>query len=200
MLCIEITPEQARQSLEAIDEAQLSLKKAFERQSGRILLGWGIAYLFGPLATHFWGGPGYLVLELLLVAAIGLTIYECSTKAIASGPGSKYFGSARGILYGFGFIWFIILMPWDMSDMNNENFSVRSKQMWAYGVTLAIFAYTLMGMWVERLYLWIGLSVTATVLIGLFLLGDWYWLWSAITNGGIMLLGAFILLRRARAK
>mgnify|MGYP001587609215 CR=1 FL=1 len=197
---MNITPEQARQSLDTIDEAEASLQKVFERQSGRIVLGWGIAYFFGPLAAHFLGNSGFLILHLLLLGAIGVTVYESSRKAIASGPGTQYFGAAWGVLYGFGAIWFIILSPWGWSEVNDATFQVISKQMWGYGVTLAMFAYTLMGLWMDRIYLWIGLSVTATVLIGQFLLSEWYWLWCAGTNGGIMLLGAFILLRRARRK
>lgn len=197
---MDITPEQARQSLDAIDEAHSSIQRMFDRQSGRIVLGWGIAYLVGPLAMHLLGNSGILVQQLSLIAAIGYMIYECSTKAIASGSGSQYFGISWGVLYAFGMVWFFILSPWGWTDIDDSRFRMISKQMWGYGVTLAMFAYTLMGIWMDRIYLWMGLTVTAAVLAGQFLFSEWFWLWCAITNGGILILGAFTLLRRANAK
>lgn len=197
---MDITPEQARQSLDAIDEAQTSVQKVFERQSGRIVFGWGIAYFLGPLAMHLMGNSGLLVQQLSLIAAIGFMIYECSTKAIASGTGSRNFGISWGVLYGFGLIWFLVLTPWNWTEIDNARATVISKQMWAYGVTLAMFAYTLMGLWMDRIYLWMGLSVTAAVLIGQYFLPESYWLWCAFTNGGILILGAIVLLRRANAR
>tara|TARA_B100000676_G_C17671395_1_gene626522 strand:+ start:113 stop:325 length:213 start_codon:yes stop_codon:yes gene_type:complete len=70
--------------------------------------------------------------------------------------------------------------------------------MWAYGVTLAMFTYTLMGLWMDRPCLWVPMIVTAAVLIGYFALKDTYWIWCSITNGGPLLWGAFILNRRSK--
>lgn len=195
-----VTPEQARASLDAIDEAQVSVRKVFDRQSGRIVLAWGIAYVVGPLAIHLLGNPGVLIQQLSIVGAIAYMIYECSTKAIASGTGSRNFGISWGVLYGFGMIWFLVLTPWGWSEMDDSNFKVISKQMWGYGVTLAMFAYTLMGIWMDRIYLWMGLSVTVAVLVGQYFLAEWYWLWCAVTNGGILILGAMVLLRRSLSR
>lgn len=89
---MKITPEQARQSLDAIDEAHSSIKRVFDRQSCRIVLAWGIAYLVAPLAMHFMGNDGILLQQLSLAGAIAYMIYECSTKVLASGPGSAKFG------------------------------------------------------------------------------------------------------------
>ena len=196
---MDITPEQARESLNAIDEANDSLRRVFDRQSGRIVLGFGLAYLFGPLAMHLLGEGGILIQQLTLIGAIAFMIYECSTKAIASGSGGTNFGISWGVLYGFGMIWFFILSPFGWEEVDKSRFQVMAKQMWAYGVTLAMFAYTLMGLWMDRIYLWMGLGVTAAVLVGQFLLPHWFWLWCAGTNGGILILGALVLLRRARA-
>ena len=71
--------------------------------------------------------------------------------------------------------------------------------MWAYGVSLAMFVYIAMGLWIGRLYVVTGLTVTLLTLFGLLWLGDWYWLWCAITGGGSLLMAGCWLWKQGRA-
>ncbi|MGB0580926.1 MAG: hypothetical protein ACPGVU_14585 [Limisphaerales bacterium] len=93
-------------------------------------------------------------------------------------------------------VWFFILSPFGWTELSAIEFKVIPEQMWAMGATLAMFAYTMMGIWMDRIYLWMGLSVTAAVLVGQFVFTEWFWLWCGISNGGVLILGAIILLRR----
>jgi hypothetical protein len=195
---MELTPEEARRSLDAIEGARSDLQQAFDRQSGRIILGWGIAYLFGPLCMFFMGESGVIPLQLLLVVAIAYTIYESSRKSMVKSPAAQAFGAAWGVLFFFGAIWFAILTPFSHRDVETE-FMVMSAQMWAYGVTLAMFAYVVMGLFMGRIYFLLGGLVTVATVVGLFFRRDWYWVWCGFTGGGVLLLGGAYLLRKGTA-
>ena len=90
----------------------------------RILPAWGTAYTLGPLAVHLWPKTGFFGLQLLIIAAIIVTIVESSRKAIVTSPSAQYFRSAWGILYGFGAIWFMILMPFGWWDDRHADFAM----------------------------------------------------------------------------
>jgi hypothetical protein len=64
----------------------------------------------------------------------------------------------------------------------------------AIQATIPMFAYVVMGLWLDHFILWIGLAVTALTLVGLFFLQPYFWLWMAVTGGG-MLLGTGLYIR-----
>ncbi|MEZ6072210.1 MAG: hypothetical protein R3C10_18625 [Pirellulales bacterium] len=189
---MDITPAEARASLGAIDEAVDAHRRAIDRLAAQIVLVWGVTYCVAPLAMHFWPVPGPFVLNLLVVVAIGYTVMATSRQSPVTGPNVRRSGAVWGIVYGFGTLWFCVLSPWG-SPHAHGSWSVSSEQMWAYGVTLAMMVYVVMGLWVGRFYVLLGLAVTATTAFGLFALGDAYWIWCSITGGGAMIAAGLYL-------
>lgn len=189
---MEITPADARDALSAADDAVRSVKRAIDRQTSRIVLMWGVVYTLAPLSMHIWPVWGIVPQQLLLVGAIGFTIYDAHRNSLISGPNSRRIGGLWWLTFAFGWIWFLILDP--VSFRNPAaNGMVILRQMWAYGVSLAMFVYVVMGLWIGRLYVVTGLAVTVFTVAGLIWLGDWYWLWCAITGGGTLLGAGFRL-------
>jgi TRAP-type uncharacterized transport system fused permease subunit len=195
---MDITKSEARKSLDVIDEALVSMKRAIDRQSARIVLVWGVAYLVGPLCMHAWPKFGVIPLEVLVATAIAFTIYDTSRKSLVTGANSRKFGAVWGLIYAFGAIWMLILSPFNIDDIDHR-FTIYSQQMWAYGVTLAMFIYVAMGFWMGKFYIVLGSLVTVCTLIGRFWLTDWFWLWCGVTGGGAMIVGGLYLRKRSQA-
>jgi hypothetical protein len=56
-----------------------------------------------------------------------------------------------------------------------------------------MFGYLVMGLWLGRFFLWLGLLVTATTLVGYYFVSDYFFLWMALTGGGSLIAaGVFI--------
>ena len=125
------------------------------------------------------------------------TIFDAYRNSFVSGPNTWRIGGLWWLTFAFGWIWFLILDPASFRDPA-ENGILISRQMWAYGVSLAMFVYIVMGLWIGRLYVVTGLAVTVFTLVGLLWLGDWYWLWCAVFGGGTLLLAGFWLRRQGR--
>ena len=51
-------------------------------------------------------------------------------------------------------------------------------------VTFIMFSYVVVGLWMERVLLWVGLLTTAMTLIGYFVFPGYYNLWMAFLGGG----------------
>jgi hypothetical protein len=63
----------------------------------------------------------------------------------------------------------------------------------AYFSIVPMFAFVLFGLWIGRFLVWIGLVVTALILLGYYFLPGYFYLWMAMTGGGTLLLsGIFI--------
>lgn len=196
---MDITPTDARRSLNAIDQAVATHRRAIDRQASHVVLAWGVTYVLAPLCVHFWPELGVIALNLLVLAAIGFTIYVTSRASPISGPNVRRYGAIWGIIYGFGSLWWLILSPLG-SNQPITRFIMTPEQMWAYGVTLAMFIYVIMGLWVGRVYIVLGIVVTCVTAVGLFWLGDWYWLWCSLTGGGAMTVAGLYLRRASRTQ
>lgn len=195
---MNITPVDAREALSAADDAVRSVKRAVDRQTSRIVLVWGVVYVLAPLSMHIWPRWGVIPLQLLLIGAIGFSIYDAHRNSLISGPSSWRIGGLWWLTFAFGWIWLLILDPANFQNPA-ENGVAISRQMWAYGVSLAMFVYVVMGLWIGRLYVVTGLVVTIFTMVGLLWLEDWYWLWCAVTTGGTLLAAGFWLRRQGRA-
>lgn len=194
---MDLTPTDARQALKAADEAVRTMKNAVDRRTSRIVFVWGVVYTLAPLSMHIWPFWGLIPQQLLLIGAIGYTIYDGYKNSFISGPNSWRIGAMWWLTFAFGSVWFLILDPANFQDPAAHGIAI-SRQMWAYGVSLAMFVYVVMGLWVGRLYIATGVTVTLATVAGLLWLGDWYWLWCAVTGGGTLLGTGFWLRRQVR--
>ncbi|MEO0531800.1 MAG: hypothetical protein AAF266_14670 [Planctomycetota bacterium] len=192
---MNITPDQAREALSAANDAASEVQRAVDHQTSRIVLVWAFVYFFAPLAMHVWPLWGLIPQQLLLLGAIGYSIYDGSRNSLVSGPNSRRIGSLWGVTFGFAWAWFLILDPAAFDDPAS-NGVVIAKQMWAFGVSLAMFVYTVMGIWIGRLYVVTGVLLTLLTVAGLLFLDQWYWMWCAVTGGGTLLAAGLLLRRR----
>jgi hypothetical protein len=70
--------------------------------------------------------------------------------------------------------------------------------MGAIGATVPMFAYVVMGLWLDHFMIWIGLAITGLTVLGLFLAPAWFWIWMAVMGGGSLVSTGFLIRNRWR--
>jgi len=180
---MKVTKVEAQASLDEIEDIAARTRRAIAGGScsGMLIL-WGAIWLIGFAGTQFFPGQSG-VLWLALDSAGFVASWVLATRrrdTIKSGNGGRI-GLAWVALFVYAGIWVFILRP---SSSNMRFFG-------AYPATVAMFGYVVMGIWLDRFLLYLGLGVTASTLVGMFLVPDWFNLWMALTGGGSLIAAGF---------
>ena len=62
---------------------------------------------------------------------------------------------------------------------------------YAYACLVCMQGYVVTGVWTDSYLFWLGLLVTALIMVGFFLLPGIFWLWMAACTGGSLVLTGF---------
>jgi hypothetical protein len=192
---MDISKKDAEQSLSLIEEtAAQTIKSLISTNYSSIHIIWGVVWLIGFLGTHFflkWVWPIWITLSLLGSAATFVIIRQQFRTGIPTKiPTAEKFGQRLfwfwTLLFVYVFVLISIVAP------------INGLQINALICSMCMFAYVVTGLWTKSGYLvWLGLAVTATTLIGYFLIPhNYYSLWMAITGGGALVgTGLYLQLR-----
>lgn len=137
---------------------------------------WGVIWAIGFSATQFCphlAGWFWVALDTIGFAGTWICIRQSNTKF--SRQGDVRVGLAWGILFCYMILWGFLLQP-------NGRTSI------AFFSTVCMCAYVMMGLWLSRFLLWLGLIVTVLAVAGFYLLPAWFALWMGITGGGALFL------------
>jgi len=159
-----------------IDKAILQTKKAVGHFVGYILMMWGVIWAIGFTATQF--SPhvaGWYWAALNTIGTIGTWLIISQSKSKFNRQVGGRLFLALVILSCYAILWGFMLHPSGHAGM-------------AFYLTVGTCAYVMMGLWLSRVLLWLGLIVTGLTLAGLYLLPDWFALWMGITGGGALIL------------
>ena len=63
----------------------------------------------------------------------------------------------------------------------------------AYWATVPMFAYIIMGLWLDRFFLVLGTLVTLATLAGYYFITDYFFLWMAVVGGGSLVAGGVFI-------
>ena len=160
---MEITRDQAQELLQAADDAgrNMRTRRAYG-PVGPILMLWGVVWIVCFSIARF--APAASGWVWLVGDALGLvgSIYLGWTRERAEGErsaASKRLGRRLAafwfLLFIYGDIWIALLT------------AGRGANISCFVVTLVMFAYVVMGLWLERyFFLWLGLLVTALAGVG----------------------------------
>ena len=182
---MNVTKAEAQASLDAIESIMARTRRVIAGSGcGDLLLLWGVIWLIGFSATQFFPNQsGLLWLGLDAAGILGSWAFGCRSRSTAKCGNGARIGLAWMALFVYAGIWVFILHPSEMRFFG------------AYPATVAMFGYVVMGLWLDRMLLFLGLAVTVTTLTGILLLPDWFNLWMAVTGGG-SLIAAGIHIRR----
>ena len=181
---MNISNEDAQASLAVVTETMLRTRKAVAANySSPLLILWGLLWVAAYTATYFY--LKYADVIFGAMAGVGLLgsffVWQyVKRKLPIREPAEERLnwriGGLWWALFIYVFIWLNILAP------------VNGMQINAFICTAIMFAYIVTGLWFTAYFMvWLGLAVTATTLVGFYLLPVYYCLWMAVTAGGLLL-------------
>jgi len=203
---MDVSKQEARDSLDQIQAAVSQTRKRIAAGStAPLLILWGaiwfvaylgtyLSYLFNfefyclrlthrvSIGIHF-AGLCWMVLVLIGVAASWIIGVR---RAPVKSPHNRRWGFCWLILFVYAGVWLALLWPWNEYQIN------------AFLASIPMFAYVVMGLWADRVLLWLGIAVTLLIIVGFFLFHfqPAFWLWMAILGGGA-LAGTGLYIRKA---
>ena len=187
---MNVTNDDAVQSLAQVEQTMARTRKAVAAAySSPFLILWGLLWVAAYTTTHFY--LKYADVIFGVMAGVGLlgsflvwprVKRNFPVKEPTEEKLNWRIGGLWGSLFIYIFIWLSIFAP------------VNGMQINAFVCTAVMFAYVITGLWFTAYFMvWLGLAVTATTLVGFYLLPAYYCLWMAVTAGG-SLLGAGLYL------
>ena len=195
-----ITPEAARASLAEVDRIITLTRRTIAWScTTPLLILWGAIWVVGFGATQFFPVRVYRLWIVLDVAGMVGSVLLFSrfrsspVKGLHLGLGRM--SLAWLALLGFGTLWATLLCPWELLHrpewLAYDPLLVRKLS--AFSATVCMFGYVVMGLWLGRFFLWLGLLVTVATVVGYYFAADYFFLWLALSGGGSLILaGVFI--------
>lgn len=165
------------------DDRQAALRRALAAgPTGIIVCCWGGVWLAAFMAAQFapnwtnWVWLGGMAVALPLTIILGQKGAE-PNPALRNAP----IAVASISLTLFAAAFAIILRAEDY------------RQLSAYSCLVVMLSYVIGGLFIDRLYLYLGYIVAALTLVGYFWAGPWYFLYMAVVGGGSLILGGLFL-------
>ena len=183
---MDISREEAEQSLETIRKVRKQIRDSIATGSSPFhMILWGAIWFFGYLGNHFLdvesAGRIWMFLGIGGSIVSGFMGYRLGSRVRMPGNKRIWYLWLLSLLYIFLWIW----ISWPL----------ETKQISLLIALFFMFAYVLLGLWLERILTWIGLLVTAFALIGYWLLPDIFYLWMAFLAGGTLFGSGIYILR-----
>jgi hypothetical protein len=181
---MNVSNEDAQASLAAVTETMLRTRKAVAAgYSSPLLILWGLLWVAAYTASHFYLKYADVIFEAM--AGVGLlgsffVLRRVKQTMPVKEPTEEKLnwriGGLWWLLFIYVFIWLNLFRPFNGMQVN------------AFICTAVMFAYVIIGLWFAAYFMvWLGLAVTATTLVGFYLLTPYYCLWMAVTAGGLLL-------------
>ena len=195
---MNIGPDEAKEMLRGVDDITSRTKKMIAFGGGdAIFVAWGIIWFIGGLGTNFMpaataGHPqrdsltGMLTGAMWLVlVAIGMAVsYRIGkTNSPTRSPIGKNIGLMWWFLYLFVDLWLTLLFPFIRIQGQHESHLFWT-HLGAIAATVPMFAYVMAGLFMDRYMVWIGLGMTALMMIGVYCLEPYFYIWMAVVGGG----------------
>jgi hypothetical protein len=179
---MEVSHPEAEQALAAIEAMAQKTRHSLASGGTHIsLIVTGIIWLTGFLCAQFLSG------EILIYIWVGLSALGGTLATILNIRLSRriHVPSAAATAKRMGLIWLLlgvycvaaIAVAWP----------VDGKQLTVFVVLFVMLGYLAMGLLLSYSSIWPGLIIIALMLIGYFLLPDFFYLWMAILGGGGMI-------------
>jgi hypothetical protein len=192
-----ITRDEARSALDEIENIGRQTRRAIAAGcAAPMLILWGVIWIIGFSAEQYLPQSYRLWIVLDIAGIAGSCLLGAwSRKSPIKGPGQWRIGLSWLILFAYtGFWCFLVSAPGiPPSSGRTADWPALERNMAVLWVTVCMFAYMIMGLWLDRFLLWLGALVTAATLIGYFYWPEYFFLWMAAAGGGSLVTsGVFI--------
>ena len=186
---MKVSAPEALEALAAVRAVQARTRRALALAGGgQILMIWGLVWLIGYLGTHVlpWHTAGRLWGAVDLLGIGGTIVVVMRSAPSVRDPMGPRIGLLWISLLLFGGLWIWVAQPTSCSQVG---FLLA---------TFAMFGYVVMGLWLDMVFLVIGLTVTAVAALGYILFQPLFNLWMAFLGGGTLFGSGVYILRRWR--
>jgi hypothetical protein len=196
---MQVTPQQASEALEDIDKAGRKVcYAASNRVGGHILLIWGTIWIACYSISHFahhLANWAWLVGNAVGIPATIWLGWIATRRGPVLSESDKRLGKRIGwfwfAMFIYADVWLVVLHPWEVYQLS------------VFICTLVMFAYVVMGLWLQdRFWIYLGLLVTVQAFggyLGSMLIPGYLGLYLAIVCGGTLLAaGAYLTIKCAR--
>lgn len=183
---MRVSESEAKQALDDVEQTMRTTSRRWDGDEAfPHLMLWGAIWFIYPMWVQFWPETSYIPMFLFPVG--GLASWKIAThgRRPVKNTNDKRFLLIGWILWLFACVWAVLLQP------------KSPEQIYAFGCTVAMFAYVVAGFWWGRFYIVLGLTVTGLTLAGFFWLPNMFWLWMAFMGGGA-LMGSGLYLKLLR--
>jgi hypothetical protein len=188
--------DEARAAIAAASQIQQQTRKVIAgSQAGPALIWWGLIWLAMFTYAQFRGpGANYVCWVLIAAGFIGsILLNKFGAQPV------KRSADWRGLffwlaLFGYAAIYVMLLVPWDLLQTQSAaQAALMDHKMTAYFSIVPMFAYVVIGLFVERFLLWLGLLMTGLILIGYFFIWQYFYLWIGAVGGGTLIISGIYI-------
>jgi hypothetical protein len=172
---MQLSPQDAAAALAEVDHARSAMRDAIRALRGHYHLWiWGGAWVVMPLLAHFGGDGAARHFPKVCAAAGALSgiVGFLQGRQVRMPVNFRFVGVLAALLLFAAIFPFVLRMPAD------------ARVLYAYGCLVTMQAYVVAGLWTDSYLLWLGLAITALILVGFFLFPAIFWLWMAVFSGG----------------
>jgi hypothetical protein len=162
--------------------------------SGPMVILWGVIWIIGYGRLQFFPDSIRWLWPALDIIGFAGSVYIGRRSPVKS-PNQRRVTYAWLVLFGYAVLWVTLLAqrnaPYQPGKMVFSAFMER--RIVTFFATVPMFAYVIMGLWLDRFFIWLGALVTVVTLVGCLYVPNYFYLWLALTGGGSMVIaGVFI--------
>ena len=193
----QITPEEARASLAEIGEATLRIRQAIAAGTvAPMLVMWGAIWAVSFTVEQYYPDWSQMTWGVLIAVGTVMSLFagfcESQVKNGRSDLWSRI-GLAWLVLFAYAALWIRLLGPWELAHRGPG--ALLERKISAFISTICMFAYVLMGLWLDRFLLYVGAAVTILILVGYYYVPDHFYVWMAATGGGSLIFSGLFIRR-----
>lgn len=180
--------DDARAALADIDRvAEHTRKTIAYGAAAPLMIVWGIIWLVGFVASQWDFGIRHRVIwSVLGVVGFGLSILlrVWRRHSPVKSPRSARLILSCLLLVLYAGLWAFLLVRGQPAGAAGGQAEQQSHALVAFVCTVPMFGYALMGLWLGRFYLWLGLVVTGITVGGYLGLPHYFYLVMGVLGGG----------------
>lgn len=205
---MNVSRSEASDALEMVRQTSSKTRQMAAYAGGDLcFIIWGVVWALGFLTVHFVPPMfGYRpvvgtiitsVWAVLVALGVGTTYWVSLRYQAARSASDRRIGYMWLLFYGFIYVWAALISPF-LSVSGHEQSQAFWRHIGALMATLPMFMYTVMGLWLDSLMVWIGVGITALTLVGLYLFPSVFYIWMAVLGGGGLIATGLLVRRRWR--
>jgi hypothetical protein len=179
---LQVSPQEAAAALADIDRTRAAMRHAIREQRGHVHFWiWGAAWAAMPLSAQLFGDDfarHFWIFSVVAGVFSGRVAAVQATRVRM--PANNQFFAMMGVLIAFSVIFLLVLRV--LPNM---------KTLYAYICLVIMQSYVVAGLWTDRYLLWVGILISALILLGLWFFPGIFWLWMAFFGGGALIATGF---------